>query len=527
MKVNLKEVIPEISWRLPNGYSMAAKREAGNVVIDDQSPHRVLVEWITIDGRESRDLDDGMWAEKMKNGWYMLQVSIADPSEVIEPLGIIDTEAMKKTTSIYLNTHTIHMLPPKLSTDLVSLNHNKTRLSLTIQLEFDENMDVVTSDIFESKFYNKKRFDYESFSSQFQNRYSDFYDQLDLLYEITKKLYAKRMEKWAVDFDESDRRIGWFEAKKAIASLIVQEAAIAANISSSIYVIKNKIEGIHRNHMPEYRWKKMPTKTSDWERALYGIEMNYHRWLAEEHYTHFTSPIRRLADLILHRQIKSHLRDDEPVYNKEDLSVLTHHINTQRSVLEILWKTHNYNAARLQRHRKVKRRFEKVKEQNGWLKVYHIKEDIRKWVKTWLKLPKEIRDDIIEQIKNGRDIESWSWSLWVFLCSDEYEIIEALREKVLSFPVAKCNKFLRIIGQTIIMKKENKAIEIREAERKVKWEYELKIEVRYLWEKIIKAISNIDIHKNNPWLFERQVNLKKWHIRREALIEIFNYFGKK
>jgi len=84
-------------------------------------------------------------------------------------MSAIDLEAIKKTTSIYLSTHTIHMLPPKLSTDLVSLNHNTTRLSQTVQIEFDSEMNLVSSDIFESKFHNQNRFDYESFSSQFES----------------------------------------------------------------------------------------------------------------------------------------------------------------------------------------------------------------------------------------------------------------------------------------------------------------------------------------------------------------------
>jgi ribonuclease R len=125
----------------------------------------------------------------------MVQVSIADPSELVRPMSDIDIEAMKKTTSIYLSTHVIHMLPTKLSTDLVSLNHQKTRLSQTVQIEFDENMDVVSSNIFESKFYNKNRFDYESFSNQFMNIDSEYHFQFDLLYEIAKKLYNKRMKK--------------------------------------------------------------------------------------------------------------------------------------------------------------------------------------------------------------------------------------------------------------------------------------------------------------------------------------------
>jgi ribonuclease R len=114
----------------------------------------------------------------------MIQVSIADPSEFFDPMSSIDIDAIKKTTSIYLSTHTIHMIPPLLSTNLVSLNHNQKRPSLTVQIEFDENMNVVNSFLFESNFYNKNRFDYEEFSRSLLNIGSKFHNQLDLLYEI-------------------------------------------------------------------------------------------------------------------------------------------------------------------------------------------------------------------------------------------------------------------------------------------------------------------------------------------------------
>lgn len=515
MKVNVSDIIPEISNKLPNGYSVNARKEAENLVVNDQAPNRVLVEGITIDGKESRDLDDGMWAERMSNWWYMLQVSIADPSEIIAPMSAIDLEAMKKTTSIYLSTHTIHMLPPKLSTDLVSLNHNQSRLSQTVQIEFNSEMNVIKSDIFESKFYNQNRFNYESFSSQFESRDSAYHNQLDLLYEIAKKLYNKRMDKWAADFDESDRRIWWGKIKKFIASLIVQEAAIAANIEASIFAVKNNVDAIHRNHMPEYRWIELPKNPDLWERAVYSSSMKYHRWLAEEYYTHFTSPIRRLADLIFHRQIKAFMRWNEFIYKLEDIDIIIHYINTQRWVLEILWRNHNYNAWILGKQRGVKRHYERVKEKNSWFKVYHIKEDIRKWVKHWLRLPKEVRKEIIDQIENAPDIESWIWSLGVFLVSSEKEIIQTLKDRVLNYPYKSSKKFLGVIWQTIILRKEDKIISVEESERKVKWQIEIKWQIRYLWETIIK-IKNI--------VYEDELTRKRWVLRKNLLEEVFEYF---
>lgn len=125
-------------------YSPYAKQQVRNILnywIDDQAVKRKFVEWITIDGAESKDLDDAIWAEKTSY-WYMISVHISDVTEAIPIYSPLDLEALKRTTSIYRRDHVLNMYPPELSQDLLSLDMNwdKLTLSLDINLDFDWNI---------------------------------------------------------------------------------------------------------------------------------------------------------------------------------------------------------------------------------------------------------------------------------------------------------------------------------------------------------------------------------------------------
>lgn len=499
-----------IQNQLPNGYGQKARNEAINLKIKDSAIKRKDLEWITIDAKESKDLDDGIWLEKYEQG-YKLEVSIADATELIPIFSALDIEAMKKTTSIYLPTHIVHMFPPRISTDLASLNHNQKRFTLTVEIDFDLDGIIKKFDIYESSFYNQNRFHYDTFTESYINRDHDYHILLHNMSELAQKLYMHREKKWALKFNESDRKISQ-ENKTHIAHFIIQEFMICANRCISKFLIEKKINAIHRNHMPDFKHKHIPLR--DIERAYYGSEMKYHKWLEESFYTHFTSPIRRLCDLIVHRQIKAFLRNDEIPYTQEDLSFLSTHINTQRSVIEILWRNHIYHTKITKLVRKTKKQINKIKSRHKVLKTYYLKDNIRLWVKKQFKLPKEVRAHIIEDIKNGTDKTSWSWSLWVFLISMETEIIQTLKNKVMEMEEKRYKKFLNIIWQTIIAKKREKIIQISEHTPN---KNTFSIKVKYMWEIILDKKGNT--HDNN-------INIVKCRVRKEVLGGIFDYFLK-
>lgn len=505
--LNKKDFLPKISTQLPNWYSHKAKNQAKIILenwINDQAPSRINVEWITIDDAESLDLDDGIWAEKRKDWWYTVFISIADPTEAIEKFSPIDLEAINKATSFYTATHTIHMLPTILSTDLISLNNHTTRLSKTIQIDYDSEMNILNTDIYESNFYNKKRFDYWEFWKSFQYEWNEFHEELNLMWEIARKLRSKRKEKANFEFNESDRHIENdyknIVNNKYIASILIEEFMVAWNIEVARYIIKNKVNWIFRAHMPEHKGKYV--EWDQMERAYYTIKNLYHYWLWENDYLHTTSPMRRLADYILDRFLKAHLRNDEEPYSVKELIEIVDYINLQVNSIVLLEREHNFQSKIIYKNRKAIKQWDKFN-------VWNIKEHIRTWIWKWYKLPNDIKEKIIEQINNWKSSD-WHWIITPYLVSRETEIIEILKEKVINNITPR--KFFNIITKNIVEKKQSSVFKINEKKKK-KWKikdrFEYNIDLYFKEEKIL----------SNKWDYRDEIV-----VRRNMIIKIFDYF---
>ncbi len=488
-------LIPRINSSLPFGYTNETKNQVRDILknwVNDQAPSRVLVEWITIDDIESKDLDDGIWAEKRLDWWFTIFISIADPTEFIPILSPIDIDAMNKWTSIYLWAEkTIYMLPRELACDIVSLNDQTMRLSQTVQIDYDDQMNVINSDFYESRFINKKRFSYEEFRDQYFYEDSPFHEQLRLQDEIAQKLRKKRITKWIIEFDEAERWIWKYETNwKNISSRLIEEFMVAANVETAKFQQSNYPEtGVYRNHMVWLRWKSYIPKQL--ERAYYSNKMEYHFWLKEENYTHFTSPMRRYLDFILHRQLKAHIRWDEQPYTKEDLrKIVNRYLNQQLNRIYFLEKWYHFEE-------KVKKRYSKVKENcEAEKSINEIKDHIKTGVKKWLKLPEEIRDEIINTINNSTKRWEWMWIIWTYLLSEEKEIITALRDRVLR--EWKYSNMLNSIQETKLIRwTENKIFTV------------------------IKHKSWINIKINKKTVVKDALSPK------EAIIELFEYAIKK
>jgi ribonuclease R len=326
----------------------------------DESPNRLQVEWITIDKAMSKDLDDGIWAEETENG-YAIFVSIADVAEIVKPDSILDLDAMNRSTSVYTSHYAYHMFPSEISTDICSLNNETNRLTLTTRICLDKNFWVVDSKIFESRFYNKKRFNYQDFNEQFNNYWEEYYKELNLFHHIAKWLYNKRIWKWAhPDFKEHVGLKVWKEEINSTntASFVVQEFMITANIENTKINFKEKINWVFRLHMPDLKWK-IVWKT-DIQRAFYNYRRWYHYWLWEDFYWHFTSPIRRYSDLINHRQQKAWLRNDKEVYSINEIRKLIIFINSR--IEDTLKLEQHYNKEIF--NKKVERFIKKLQETN-------------------------------------------------------------------------------------------------------------------------------------------------------------------
>ncbi len=552
MSIDIRELIPSegISKKLPNWYGEKAKQQAYDIVNNwflDNAPKRKSVYWITIDWIESKDLDDGLWVEKLKNGWYMLQISIADPSELFETTSPIGIEAFIKTTSLYFPTHVIHMIPPILSTNLASLNHHKHRLSQTIQIEYDDQARVIKSSVFESKFYNRNRFDYRMFSEHLKNPDSEYYNTLKILEELWRKLEENRLKKWAIyeEFEESK------DYGELLSKLVVREAAIAWNIQACIFCVKNNIAAVFRNHMTEYGWS---ISTNDiLARALYSTKMVFHRWLQEENYMHFTSPIRRLPDHITHEQIKAFLRGEKPKYKKEWMNDFINYLNAQRSKLEELSVKYLRKVKVVNCQREIKKRLSDWENISKWplkfallraLKlgieipdevegqlfseveladIFSLEMIIKEIINSWENLSESLKYEIIEKIKNWRWTKILKWGIRTFLCTNEFEIIEVLKHKTLNRVPKERSELLMIIWRMVPLNRDKKVFKIEEKEYyDSSWQKKIIWSIKYLWELVIQEEITVMYNKSSN---EKQIFLEgKNNLRKKILERIFDYF---
>ena len=379
----------------------AIKEKVINWLLIDEAPKRINIEWITIDKKSSKDLDDWIWAEKFWD-WFSIYVSIADISELIRPNTILDLDAYSRSTSVYTNSHVYHMFPSEISTDLASLNDNTKRNTITTKIDLNSEFNTINSEIFESIFHNKKRFDYWEFNNQFNDSYKPFHKDLNLFHDIAKWLYQKRIWGWA-KYNYKDKvtlntELNFSEDNHSIASFIIQEFMILANIENAKINFKEKINWIYRLHMPELKW--VNTFIQPDKRAFYNFRNWFHYWLWENFYWHFTSPIRRYADLINHRQQKAWIRRQPEVYNTNQIRSIVLNINSTIEKTLELEKKHNKETT----NKRTERFLKKLANDNFNNLSSITKQAFSKLIKYFISNPeyldiKEIKDEIIYRIQ--------------------------------------------------------------------------------------------------------------------------------
>ncbi|MDH4200858.1 MAG: ribonuclease R [Spirochaetia bacterium] len=320
----------------------------------------------TIDGADSKDFDDAVSYEK-KGDQHILYVHIADVSHYIPKDTPLDLEAYKRGNSYYLKNSVFPMLPPILSEDFCSLRPKTKRLSFTCEMRYDQNGELLDYKLYKSIIYLGKRFTYEDAEKHIDKPGSPLKD----IWELVKKLHTKRVAAGKIELNiretniivDAHGRITEMSDKARLRShRLVEECMLSANICTAHFLRKNKIPGIFRVHDP------MPASGLDKINAflkLYGFNFqikslhfeevqktikrlegseveevfNYillrsfaqaayknvplgHWGLGFSDYTHFTSPIRRFSDLVVHRQLHAYLNNDELPYNKKQLEAI-------------------------------------------------------------------------------------------------------------------------------------------------------------------------------------------------------------
>jgi len=336
---------------------------------------------VTIDGADARDFDDAVYCKKTAKGWKLL-VAIADVSSYVVRGTALDKEAFKRATSVYFPDQVIPMLPEVLSNGLCSLNPDVDRLCMTAELYISEDGAIIRSKFFAGVMRSHARLTYDQVGSMLMDgdaelceKYADVLPQLTELYALYKALSSHRQKRGAIDFDTTETHFafddnGMLDGIKPTyrhdAHRLIEECMLCANVAAARYLLKNKIPAMYRVHE-----RPSPEKTQDLKKFLgqLGLQMgggdkptaidyvnlmeevkdrpdyrlvqtvllrsmmqaNYsisnvgHFGLAFPAYAHFTSPIRRYPDLMVHRAIRHLLLTDDADsfdYSKPDVQAI-------------------------------------------------------------------------------------------------------------------------------------------------------------------------------------------------------------
>ena len=308
---------------------------------------------VTIDGEDAKDLDDGVYAEE-RNGEFFLGVYIADVSYYVRPRSFLDKEAFERGTSIYPVDRVVPMLPRELSNGICSLNAGVDRLAMACEMKLDLSGRVIGYSIFPTVIHVFKRLSYTQVDKFLDGEkiLADCAENLNVLKKIHSLRQKIRSERGAIDFNLPEMKILLNEAGKpleitkkfqTLAESIIEECMLLANETVAEHTLKKKIPSLYRVHelpTPEKvltlnnllahfslhlnsgkkpsEFQKVLAKVKDlpaekiitsyalrtMQQARYSPENLGHFGIAAEYYTHFTSPIRRYPDLIVHRALR-------------------------------------------------------------------------------------------------------------------------------------------------------------------------------------------------------------------------------
>ena len=353
--------------KLPEEFPQKVEAFAANIVEEipkEEYARRTDLrdlQMITIDGEDAKDLDDAVSIEILENGNYRLGVHIADVSHYVKEKNPLDIEALKRATSVYLIDRVIPMLPKKLSNGVCSLNPKLDRLALTCFMEIDKNGKTVDHDIVESVIKTNERMTYTDVTKILRDKDAETIKKYDYLYEDFKHmeelcaiLNKKRMGRGAIDFDFTECKIILNEFGKpvdivpyerGVANRVIEEFMLLANETIAEHMFWLNVPFVYRIHedpdeeklmhfsefahnlgysmkwgkeihprmlqevIADVKGKKEEMVLStlllrSMMKAKYSPECGGHFGLASKYYCHFTSPIRRYPDLIIHRIIK-------------------------------------------------------------------------------------------------------------------------------------------------------------------------------------------------------------------------------
>ena len=357
--IDILRIVYGYNW--PLKFSEEVLNEVSNIKVDhdyEKQTRRSLVNdlIVTIDGEDAKDLDDAISIFK-KDGHYHIGVHIADVSYFVKDGSLLDQEAYNRATSSYLVDRVIPMIPHGLSNDLCSLNPDEIKYTMTCQIELDPNYEVVDYQIFASYIQSKQRLTYDQVNKLVHDGVSVGSKEVDQMLVIANEvglgLKKKRSARGAIDFHSSElefeidpitqKILAVSERETDQAEGLIESFMILANEVVATHFIKHNLPGIYRIHeTPDvdklqtaletvaklgfvannnsiaktlqiltnksvgtnYEYIVNMTLLRAMQKAKYSENPLGHFGLASKYYSHFTSPIRRYPDLLLHRMIR-------------------------------------------------------------------------------------------------------------------------------------------------------------------------------------------------------------------------------
>ena len=348
---------------------------------------------ITIDGADAKDLDDAVYVEKLENGNYKLIVAIADVSYYVKKDTVLDLEARNRGNSVYLVDRVLPMFPKEISNGICSLNEKEEKLTFSCEMEIDLKGKVVNYEVYKSVIKSVHRMTYKAVNGILDgdkdliNEYSDIYEMLKQMLELSKILRAKKFTRGSIDFELPELKVVLDEDNNKVEKVllrdrgegekIIEDFMIAANETVAERIYWLELASIYRTHEKPDREKivvlneilakfgyKIPNfdnlhpkqfqeiieRSKDKEtsmlvhktilralkQARYTVEDIGHFGLSSSHYTHFTSPIRRYADLMVHRVLFSSIDNSIKQLKLADLDEIAQHISkTERVAMKV------------------------------------------------------------------------------------------------------------------------------------------------------------------------------------------------
>jgi len=372
----------ELPYRFPEELDQLAEKISDTITDTDYKERRDFrsVPTFTIDPFDAKDFDDALSVQSLPNGNIEVGVHIADVTHYVNPNSPIDNEAIERGTSVYLVDRCVPMLPERLSNYICSLRPNEEKLCFSAVFELNENAEVITQWFGHTVILSKRRFTYEEAQQVIETGKGDMSDQILLLHSLAQKMRAERFKKGAIaferlevkfDLDPKGKPLGVYFKENKEANQLIEEFMLLANRRVAEFIGSRK-DG-HRDLPFVYRIHDKPNEeklnafrtfitrfgysisgNSDKQvgkslnqlmekvkgrpeqnlietlalrsmaKARYSTDNIGHYGLAFRHYTHFTSPIRRYPDIMVHRLLDHYLNNGKPK-DKEQIEMLCKH----------------------------------------------------------------------------------------------------------------------------------------------------------------------------------------------------------